>query len=86
MTTSQSLLIAVEVIVTLLIVWGLIHEDKLIAFEKRVARYFSLLARKHRRRKLLARQKASAPKPLDKETYNPMIVHELTSNHNINVA
>ena len=77
MTTSQSLLIVFEIAITLLIVWGHIHEDKLIAFEKRIAKYFSILARKHRRRKQLARQKISASKLVNKETYNPMVVHEL---------
>lgn len=81
MTTSQSVLIMFEIIITLLIVWGLIHEDKLIAFERRVAKYFSSLARKHRRKKQLARKKSSAPKLVDKKTYNPMAVHELRGSH-----
>lgn len=79
MTGAQSLLITIEIAVTLLIVWGLIHEDKLIAFEKRIAKYFSVLARKHRKRKQLAQKRASAPKLVSKETYNPMAVHELSN-------
>jgi len=86
MTGAQSLLITIEIAVTLLIVWGLIHEDKLIAFEKRIAKYFSVLARKHRKRKHLARQKQAASKIVSKETYNPMAVHELNNNRRQHVA
>ena len=79
MTTSQSILIAVEITVSLLIIWGLIHEDKLIAFEHRIAKYIGIAIRKHRRKKQLARKKNSAAVTIRRETYNPMIVHDSNS-------
>ena len=79
MTTSQSILIAIEIIASLLLIWGFIHEDKLIAFEKKFARCIAVAIRKHKRKKQIARKKASSPKVVRKETYNPMIVHDLNN-------
>ncbi len=54
MTSTLILKTVIEVLAVLLIIIGFIYEKKVIAFENKVVRYFFHLARKHRRRKMVA--------------------------------
>lgn len=49
MSVSLSIVILCEVISTLLIVWGFMHKEKLVAFEDKIIRYFLRKFRKTRR-------------------------------------
>lgn len=49
MSVSLSIVILCEVLSTLLIVWGFMHEEKLVAFEDKIIRFVLRKFRKTRR-------------------------------------
>lgn len=49
MSVSLSIIILCEVLSTLFIVWGFMHEEKLVAFEDKAIRWIRQTARKTKR-------------------------------------
>lgn len=54
MNTFLSVIILIEVAFTLFIAWGLMHEEKFVAFERRVWRKFRRFWRKYNPVRVLA--------------------------------
>ena len=54
MNTWLSVIILIEVTFTLFIAWGLMHEEKFVAFERRVWRKFRRFWRKYNPKRVLA--------------------------------
>lgn len=54
MNTCLSVIILIEVTFTLFIAWGLMHEEKFVAFERRIWRAFRRFWRKYNHKRVIA--------------------------------
>lgn len=74
MSSAQSLLIGLETVLSVLFIWGLIHEDKVIAFEKWITMVVVVNYRRRKRKKAAIKSKhthTESPK-----IYDPLSVYE----------
>ncbi len=74
MSSAQSLLIGLETVLSILFIWGLIHEDKVIAFEKWVTMVVVVNYRRRKRKK--AALKAKRTHTESPKIYDPLSVYE----------
>lgn len=58
MTTAFAIKTIFEIAAVLLLVFGILHEDKLIIFEENVSRIIKRKIRMHRRRKAMEKKRA----------------------------
>ena len=68
MATIFSIAIVIEVLLTVFIVWGIIHEEKFIEFEDRII----LAVKKKIRKEFMKREKARRAKINQKVVYTPV--------------
>lgn len=59
MTTALAIRTVLEIVAVLFVIYGVLHEDKFIAFEDKVIRMVAKKIYLHKRRKAIAKKKAA---------------------------